>query len=133
MISLTKKTYLLPSIWFSWTLLNFLMKALDDDNFACGIFVGLQKAFDTVDHNILWSKLNRYRIRGIAKKWFECYLFERTQFVSINGFDSDMSTIKCGVPKGSVYGLLLFLIYINDLNLAIKYCKSIILLMIKIC
>ena len=133
MISLTEKTYLLPSIWFSWTLLNFLMKALDDGNFACGIFAGLQKAFDTLDHNILWSKLNHYRIRGIANKWFEFYLSERTQFVSINGFDSDISTIKCDVPKGSVLGPLLFLININDLNLAIKYCKSIILLIIKIC
>ena len=76
------------------------MKALDDGNFACGIFVGLQKAFDTVDHNILWSKLNHYRIRGRANKWFEFCISERTQFVSINGFDSDMSTIKCGAPKG---------------------------------
>ena len=48
---------------------------------------------------------------------------ERKQFVSINGFDSDISTITCGVPQGSVLGSLLLLIYINGLNLAIKYCK----------
>ena len=48
---------------------------------------------------------------------------ERKQFVSINGFDSDISTITCGVPQGSVLGPLLLLIYINGLNLAIKYCK----------
>lgn len=48
------------------------MKALDDENFACGIFVDLQKAFDTVDHNILLSKLSHYGIKS--------YLFERKQF-----------------------------------------------------
>ena len=47
------------------------MKALDDGNFACGIFVNLQKNFDTVDHNILLSKLYHYGIRGLANKRFE--------------------------------------------------------------
>ena len=56
------------------------MKALDYGNFACGIFVGLQKAFDTVDHSILLSKLYHYGIRGLANKWFESYLANRKQF-----------------------------------------------------
>ena len=47
------------------------MKALDDGNFPCGIFVNTQKAFDTVDYIILLSKLSHYGIRGIANKWFE--------------------------------------------------------------
>ena len=65
------------------------MKALVDGSFACGIFVDLQKAYDTVDHNILLSKLSHYGISGIANKWFESDLSECKQFVSINGFDSD--------------------------------------------
>ena len=48
---------------------------------------------------------------------------ERKRFVSVNGFDSDMSIIKCGLPQESVLAPSLFLIYINGLNLAIKYCK----------
>ena len=47
------------------------MKALDEGNFACGIFVDLEKAFDTVDHNILLKKLDHYGVRGTSNKWFE--------------------------------------------------------------
>ena len=48
---------------------------------------------------------------------------DRNQYVSINVFDSGLSTINCGVPQGSILGTLLFLLYINDLNQAIKFCK----------
>ena len=91
-----------------------IKKAHDDSNFVCGIFVDLQKAFDTVDHSILLSKLCHYRIRGLPNKWFESYLANRKQFVSINGFESSTSSITYGMPQGSVLGPLLFLIYIND-------------------
>ena len=49
------------------------MKALDDGNFACGIFLDLQKAFDIVDHSLL-SKLCLYGIHGLANKWFKSYI-----------------------------------------------------------
>ena len=101
---------------------NKIREQLDKGNFACGIFVDFQKAFDTVDHQILIQKLN-YGIRGIANNWFSSYLQNRTQFVSINGFDSNVNAICCGGPQGSVLGPLLFLIYINDLHFAIKYSK----------
>ena len=87
------------------------------------VFFDLQKAFDTVDHGILLSKLCHYGIRRLTNKWFELYLAKCKQFVSVNGFASSTSSITCCVPQGSVLGSLLFLLYINDLHVAIKHCK----------
>ena len=59
----------------------------------------------------------------MANNWSKSYLFRRKQFASINGHISNQTSVKYGVPQGSVLGPLLFLININDLNLAIKFCK----------
>ena len=100
-----------------------IRKNLDEGNIDCGIFFDLQKAFDTVEHDIFLSKLQHYVIRGLVNEWFKSYLSNRKQYVSINGYDSNLADVKFGVPKGSVLGLLLFLVYINDLNQALKFCK----------
>ena len=83
-------------------------------------FVDLEKAFDTVNHAILIKKLEYYGIRGIASQWFCSYLSNRKQFVSLGGSKSTECDITCGVPQGSILGPLLFLIYINDMNLSLK-------------
>jgi retron-type reverse transcriptase len=93
-----------------------IQRAIEDGLFSCGIFLDLSKAFDTVNHQILITKLEHYGIRGKTKDWFISFLENRKQFVSIGSSVSDELVVPCGVPQGSVLGPLLFLLYMNDFN-----------------
>ena len=83
-----------------------------------------KKAFDTLNHQILLPKLNHYGICAVLSDWFKSYLSNHNQYVSINGYESGPAALDCRVYQGSVLGPLLFLLCINDLNQAIKFCKG---------
>ena len=97
------------------SLTESIKQSIDNGKFDCGIFIDLQKAFDTVNHKILPGKLEHYGIRGTTLNWFHSYLTGCQQYVTVNGHISDSLTINCGVPQGCVLGPLLFLTYMNDL------------------
>ena len=110
----------------TYELTNVILSSFNDKLNVGGIFCDLAKAFDSVNHAILLSKLNSYGITGKANDWFKSYLRERYQKVEIqskncnhNSF-SNWGIIKHGVPQGSIVGPLLFLLYINDLSKTIN-------------
>ena len=65
-----------------------IRNSLDKNMYTCRIFIDLEKAFDTVNHQIILSKLNHYGIRGVANSWFASYLSNRSQSVTLNGVTS---------------------------------------------
>ena len=98
---------------------------IDKGYLTGAVFIDLRKAFDTVDHARLLSKLPAYGIIGRELRWFESYLFNRKRFVVFDNIRSDVESIVCGVPQGSILGPILFSLLINDIGLQLEKCSVI--------
>ena len=105
-------------------LINFFVTSIDQRKTTAGIFLDLSKAFDTLDHEILFVKLEHYGIGGPTLDWIKSYFSNRFQFVQFNNTCSSRQLVKCGAAQGSILGPLCFLtIYINDLPNVIRMAE----------
>ena len=98
------------------------LKAMDEGKYTSAVFLDLAKAFITVDHSILCTKLTYYGFRGSSYDLLCNYLAGRQQRVSFHGDLSKWGAISTEVPQGSILGPLLFALYINDLPSVVHYC-----------
>ena len=112
-------------------LLSEIVKAKDEKKSTLCVFLDLSKAFDTLRHDILLAKLERYGIRGTSLDWFKSYLKDRKIRVkcvtsdSANTVYSNEQNIEYGTPQGSCLGPLLFMLFTNDLNLNLDHTNCI--------
>ena len=112
-------------------LASSIIKSKDDGFYTLALFIDLSKAFDTIDHNILLDKLDKYGIRGVAKEWYRNYLTNRQMRVnccvsSTGKYEhSNYLPLTYGAPQGSCLGPLIFLIFTNDLHKQIENCSTI--------
>ena len=96
------------------------LEAMDQGLFTGAIFLDLRKTFDVVNHELLEAKLQMYGCSSSALLWFKSYLSDRRQCVNIARTLSDTEVLKSGVPQGSIYGTVVFLLSINDLSVTWK-------------
>jgi retron-type reverse transcriptase len=101
-----------------------ILKAIDQRKVTVVVYLDMSKAFDSVNHKTLINKLKASGLSPSAVSWVRSYLSHRAHAVRINSTLADALPVAHGVPQGSVFGALLFNIYVNDLPTVMKSCKS---------
>ena len=112
-------------------LVSEIVKAKSEGLYTVSVFLDLSKAFNTLNHNLLLNKLEKYGVRGIGLQWFTSYLENRKLRSKVhvendeNPYYSQYCDISYGTPQGSCLGSLLFLVYTNDIYMHLKLTNCI--------
>ena len=111
-------------------LIGYVLQSKNHNEQSASVYLDLSKAFDTLEHKILLTKLDKYGIRGLASSWFESYLKDRSLIAKVTTgpnqtVKSDRFNITCGTAQGSCLSPLLFIIFVNDIHLLPLYSKII--------
>ena len=107
-------------------LVDQINSSFEKNHFTMGVFISLSKAFDTVYHKVLISKLEKKGVQGNNLQWFRSYFSNWKQFIRYDNLNTALNSITSGVPQGSILGVLLFLIYVSDLQHASKTLETIV-------
>ena len=106
-------------------LTEFMYNTLNSKEISFHIFVDYRKAFDTINRSILFSKLEKYGIRGLPLDLIKNYLSDRKQIVKHNNVFSSSRVVSCGLPQGTILGPLFFLLYVNDMPKFSSTCSPV--------
>ena len=104
-------------------LIDEMSKEIDKGKMVGAVSIDLSKAFDTLSHSVLISKMQKCGVKGIAIQWFIDYLFNRSIISVIDDQRSEPQSLICGVPQGSILGPILFLMYFNDFEQCLSHSR----------
>ena len=102
-----------------------ILHGFEENQMILAVFIDLKKAFDSVSHSRIVLKLGQLGEKDTELEWFQNYLNERHQVVQINRTVSSAQKLTVGIPQGSLLGVLLFQLIINDIFTCLRYCVSI--------